>query len=66
MFNLVFDPNELRVALEIDLDLIKTQDEDGKTLLHHAAKIGRLVGSSSAGEILNILFEAPYNGPMGH
>lgn len=57
--SLVLDSDELELLLVKDPDLIKKQDTDGLTLLHHAAQIGSFYGSSSSAEILNILFNAP-------
>jgi ankyrin repeat protein len=59
LYNLVRNSDELKLSLAKDPDLIKKQDSDGLTLLHHAAQIGSFCGSSSSEEILNILFNAP-------
>ncbi|MGB6976836.1 MAG: hypothetical protein WBE18_05215 [Gammaproteobacteria bacterium] len=51
----------LKDAIEKDTDLIKAQDKEGMTLLHHAAMIQKfrnLEDRSELGEILAILFQA--------
>ncbi|MCF6776791.1 ankyrin repeat domain-containing protein [Thiotrichales bacterium 19X7-9] len=50
----------LFIALANDPDIVNKQDENGQTLLHHAAKIGRTLGSNSASLILDQLFNSPY------
>lgn len=59
MKELLLSAETLRVALESEPSLITKQDENGMTLLHHAAPIGAIMGSTSAGEIFNVLFNAP-------
>lgn len=53
---LVSSPDELKAALNANPALINEQDEEGMTLLHHAAQIGHVMGSSSANKILDVLF----------
>ncbi|KTC97715.1 ankyrin repeat domain-containing protein [Legionella erythra] len=54
--NLVSSPEELKAALDANPNLIKEQDEEGMTLLHHTARIGNVMGSTSASRILDVLF----------
>jgi ankyrin repeat protein len=54
-----WDTSELKQALAENPSLIEAQDEQGMTLLHHAADIGRSLGHSSAREVLNVLFASP-------
>lgn len=59
MIDLLWSEERLREALENEPGLITKQDENGKTLLHYAARIGTLMGSTNASKILNVLFNAP-------
>ncbi|MDX1838599.1 hypothetical protein DIZ81_11575 [Legionella taurinensis] len=54
--SLVHSAEALKAALESNPNLINEQDEDGLTLLHHAAQIGNYMGSTSASKILDVLF----------
>jgi ankyrin repeat protein len=56
---LIKSAESLESALGSNLCLINEKDEDGMTLLHHAAGIGLYLGSTSASEILNVLFNTP-------
>lgn len=49
----------LESVLKKSPKLITEQDEDGLTLLHHAAQVGRIRNSTGASEILNVLFNTP-------
>lgn len=59
MKELLQSEKALRAALKDDPGLITKQDETGRTLLHHAAKIALTKGSIEGVKILNILFNAP-------
>lgn len=50
---------DLYIALRINPDIIKEQDEEQKTLLHHSASIGYNVGQNRAVLIFNLLLAAP-------
>jgi ankyrin repeat protein len=56
---LLNNPDELKTALKINPNLITEQDEDGMTLLHHAAQLGQILGRSNIIPILDTLFETP-------
>jgi|GEM_PF-6463845 FOG: Ankyrin repeat len=57
---IVFSAELLKSTLKTNPQVVNEQDENGNTLLHHAALIGRKRGSWSAGEILNVLFTSPH------
>jgi ankyrin repeat protein len=50
---------DLYIALRSNPKIVKQQDEEGKTILHHAATIGCIMGSNSASLIHYLLFTAP-------
>lgn len=50
---------DLEIYLSKDPELINANDENQKTLLHHAATLGTRVIESTASEIQQFLFEAP-------
>lgn len=56
---LLFCSEDLRKELLEEPDLIKKYDENNWTILHHAARIGLLMGNRKAGEVLDILFAHP-------
>jgi ankyrin repeat protein len=56
--DLSYGVRDLYIALRTNPDIIKEQDENGQTILHHAAHIGLGLGSNSASLILELLFEA--------
>jgi len=51
-----FSAEHLQRALLESPGLIKKQDENGWTILHHAARLGLIMDSTSAREVLDILF----------
>jgi ankyrin repeat protein len=57
--SLIVNTSGLIEALAANPNLIQEKDEEGMTLLHHAANIGRLVGTQLAGELLKVLFAIP-------
>lgn len=50
--------NDLFFALYEDPSIVNLQDEGGKTILHHAASIGLIMGSNSASLIHEQLFQS--------
>lgn len=56
--DLTFNENELRMVLEKDPNIVTLQDADGMTLLHHAARLGLVLGSTSISKIFEVLFQA--------
>ena len=50
---------ELYIALRTSPEIIIEQDENGQTLLHHAATVGHMMGSNGASLIHYLLFSAP-------
>lgn len=57
--NLLWSDEDLQAALKSNPNLMKEQDEEGMTLLHHAAQIGFIMGSLNARKVLEALFKAP-------
>ncbi len=51
--------HDLYIALRKTPEIISAVDENGMTLLHHAARIGFMMGSNSASLIHYLLFTAP-------
>lgn len=51
--------DETYIALRSNPGIIHERDENGKTLLHHAAMIGLITGSHYSSLIHNLLFEMP-------
>ena len=50
---------DLYLFLRAHPDRVNEQDDDGMTILHHAASIGAMMGSNSASLIHQLLFEVP-------
>lgn len=57
--HLANDAHDLFIALYNDPSIVNLQGDDGKTILHHAAKLGLIMGSNSAALIHDQLFNAP-------
>lgn len=56
---LVLSYKKLEEELTKNPNLINEQDEDGQSLLHHAARLGTILGQASINTILNVLFKEP-------
>ncbi|OGT37089.1 MAG: hypothetical protein A3F11_11025 [Gammaproteobacteria bacterium RIFCSPHIGHO2_12_FULL_37_14] len=56
---LMMSPKELQTELDKNPNLIKQQDEKGRTLLHHAVEAGYIMGRSNVGMVLDVLLNTP-------
>lgn len=56
---LINSESKLQQALEQNPSIVTYQDEDGMFILHHAAQLGLVLGSTSISKIFNVLFQAP-------
>jgi len=59
MSYLVHHCDDLYIHLRTQPGRINEQDEEGMTLLHHAASIGLMMGSNSAAQVHQLLFDTP-------